>query len=1102
MESKGLAHNLESSPRTDDIRLKDLAPFSKMLLSDQVRKGLHQAGFMYPTVIQATAIPVGKSGIDLLVQSKSGTGKTLIFCCIVLEAYTPEIKEPQSMIIAPTREIAVQIEDTLNSIGKFCLGFKAVCVIGGMDVSEDRKRVQGAKAIVGTPGRILHLIQNEVLNTSQIQLLVVDEADKMYSNTFRQDLQRIRNALPNRKQTLACSATFEDNLDQELAKIMRNPLLVSTEERATLLVGIKQFVYELLEQKTSILEMQLKLDAVRHIFSRLAFKQCLIFAGSQSRADSYRNYLEKDGWPCELISGAQNQKTRLEQFRKFREFKTRILIATDLMARGVDSEHVNLVINLELPTDSVTYLHRIGRAGRFGSHGVAISCVASAKDHQTFKKLISDIGTGMKVLKFPTRAEKDKDQRDIWNFSQFDEDVKYFGLYQTDPPAAKAPLASQDNVSLTPSLSENKENFSNNTSSMQQSSIDTNTFLVNSKDSAVNMPQLTESSQAPNKCKQNEDISPLAPSNADNVNTPCDSHNDSTHQLITSNTIDDASSIAADSLRSSQQDISRYQSVLMQKSAIPTLVEFLVDRQSSQDTPTKRNQDLFDAYTEEVLNDNRDLSEPLHDVTAVDGPVLNSSKLAQLKSLLIDKPVVKSPIKENIDLYSDFANFNEDDSSLSVSDDVDKQTFIMSVTTPSIQQDSLEELRINSSDLYPATDQTTVTSESHEMAIKEPKHFPSPAHNQMSGFIPDIIPGPTAQTNKQQQRQKLSINVTAHIEIPPYQSPPNSISPLVNALENNLEEPSPTSSTDSSVATLSNQENAEQQSGSDSEHSGGNSSGFDEKTSTSGSSGIDTSEPESNRPQRQIPQYETSSDDEDDDEDDLTFDFDNDADEEDDSSEHYFGTDEEENNEETEYEADSDGSDEYDSVDNNTNYTAGQIGEVLYSRPVTQASHTSSSNTITNATQQQSLNMAYQTAYSRWTTAGINELHLPAAAWPAHEYIYQQQLLSTINACEIPTTTTTTTVAAGPGPWTLATLLPALAALPATATYMPLKVDLTMQHNEQPNSNNNSIEMNKNSYGSQGFIACDQVLISSHHPLKMMDFIFSNLIRCKVLTQP
>uniref|UniRef100_A0A1I8PSK5 RNA helicase n=1 Tax=Stomoxys calcitrans TaxID=35570 RepID=A0A1I8PSK5_STOCA len=951
MECKGLAHNLEAVQRTEDVRLKDLAPFSKMLLSEQLRKGLHQAGFVYPTVIQATAIPLGKSGIDLLVQSKSGTGKTLIFCSIVLEAYNSEVREPQSLIVAPTREIATQIEDTLNNIGKFCPGFKAVCVIGGLDVADDRKRVQGAKAIVGTPGRILHLIQNEVLNTSQISLLVLDEADKMYTHTFRQDLQRIRNALPNRKQTLACSATFEDNLDQELAKVMKNPLLVSTEERATVLLGIKQFVYELPEQKTSILEMQLKLDALRHIFGRVTFKQCLIFAGSQSRADSYRNYLEKDGWPCELISGAQNQKTRLEQFRKFREFKTRILLATDLMARGVDSENVNLVINLELPTDSVTYLHRIGRAGRFGSHGIAISCVASEKDQKTFKKLITDVATGMKVLKFPSKAEEEKEQRDLWNFTQFEDDIKYFGLYQAEP-MPKAPLASQDNISLTPSLSENKENLSNNLTSLQQSSIDTNTFLINSKDSAVNMPQLTESSQVPEKQLVNE-ANVTAPANSENINahTPCESINEgSTHQLITSNTIDDASSIAADSLRSSQQDISRYQSVLMQKSAIPTLVEFLVDRQSSQDTPTKRNQDLFDAYTEEVLNDPKDVSEI--DVV-VDGPVLNSTKLAQLKSLLIDKPTPKTPVKENVDLYSDFANFKEEDSSISLSDDVNKQTFIMSVTTPSIQQDSLEELRNNSSDLYPATDETTVTTESHDRG-KGPKHFPSPAHNHVpTGFIPDVVPDPNMQSNKMQQRQKLSINVTAHIEIPPYQSPPNSVSPIVNALENREEAASP-STTESSVATLSNQEDEGQHSGSEAEHSGGNSSGFDEKTSTSGSSGIETSEPESNRAQGGIPAYETSSDEEDDEEesDDNDFSYDEDDGDDEDEAEHYF-SDEDDDNE-----------------------TRNCVGEVLYRRPAAQASsQSSSSNTITNPANNP-LNVAYQSAYTRWVDLYWNQMTL------------------------------------------------------------------------------------------------------------------------------
>ncbi|XP_065361134.1 probable ATP-dependent RNA helicase DDX20 [Calliphora vicina] len=997
MDTKGIAHKLDAKERTDDVRLKELAPFSKMLLSEPVRKGLHTAGFMYPTVIQATAIPVGKSGMDLLVQSKSGTGKTLIFSTIVLEFYQSDLREPQSLIVAPTREIAVQIEEILNEIGKYCAGFRAVCVIGGMDVAEDRKRLQGAKSVVGTPGRILHLIQNEVLNTSQISTLVIDEADKMYTQTFRQDLQRIRKALPNRKQTIACSATFIDNLDKELAKIMKNPLLISTEERATLLVGIKQFVYELPEQKTSILEMQLKLEALRHIFGRVAFKQCLIFAGSQSRADSYRNYLEKDGWPCELISGAQDQKTRLENFRKFREFKTRILMATDLMARGVDSEHVNLVINLELPVNVVTYLHRIGRAGRFGSHGLAISFVSSEKDQRNFKKLITEVGTGMKVLKFPLKDQPEKNPRDLWNFGEFEEDANYFGVYQSDIQKLLAPLASQDNITLTSSLSDNKENLTNNISSNQQSSIDTNTFLVNSQDSALHVPNLSSEQLNAQQIMLSpsnnedciEDLPPLGtppppPNPSENLNTAGESHNSSSHHLLTSNTIDDASSIAADSLRSSQQDISRYQSVLMQKSAIPTLVEFLVDRHSSQDSQTKDCEpctkiDLFDAYTKEVLNNNESFTEP---AVTVDEPLMSSNKLAQLKSLLIDKPDEKSPTNNVHDLYSDFANFQEDDISTSVSEDIDKQTFILSVATPSVQQDSFSELQNNSSDLYPATDETNIS-----MGDKEPKHFPSPAHNQVTEFMPDLLAGQMQKNKPPQQhqklQQKLSINKTAQIEIPPYQSPPNSVSPLVNALQNNENNSSPTSESSSDSAT-SPQDEVLDNSGSDIERSG-NTSGFDEKTSTSGSSGIESSEHNNTeeRPQ-QIPVYYTSSEDESYESDDEEEEEEEEGEDNDDGSEHYFNTDEEA--EEEDGDADDDDEELAECLENRmaTDFTQ------IHTTTTTRNHSSNSSNTLTNPTTD-SLNLAYHSAYSRWVDLYWNQMTLVQDYVKFFNFTRQQQ---------------------------------------------------------------------------------------------------------------
>lgn len=691
-QMESVAHNLDAKERTDDVRLKSVSPFSKMLLADPIRKGLEAAGFVYPTVIQAAAIPIGKSGIDLLVQSKSGTGKTLIFCTIILDAYQSDIREPQSLVLVPTREIAVQIEHVLNQVGKYCHGFRAISVIGGMVITEDRKNLQGAKAIVGTPGRVLHLINNEILNTSKIRLLVIDEADKMYSQSFRQDFAVIRQNLPSRKQTIACSATFCNDLDKDLAKIMKNPLLVSTENRATLLVGIKQFVYEIPEQKTSILEMNRKLDGLRKIFGMIPFKQCLLFTGSQSRAESYKNCLEREGWPCELISGAQDQKTRLEMFKKFREFKTRIMVCTDLMARGIDSENANLVINLELPTDVVTYLHRIGRAGRFGSHGIAISFVASEKDRELFANIRDEIGTGMNILRFP---ELDID-RDFWDFSTFDRDFAQYGCFGDPEVRWGADDAAGD-----------KENVANNNFTH---SIDTKTFQVDLREAAMGLLELV-----PHKPENHHKVTP-------------ESKQSSSQKLPSSNTIDDASSIAADSdiLRSSQQDIQQASSraPLCEKISISNIKNFLVDNKEKNKEKDKKI-DPFEEY-KKVLDNSQ--TESVEDV------MRSPQKLMDIKNLLINKKEAPRIVKK--DLYSDYENFNEESPSVSQATcadvDIDKATFILSVATPSALNGSSQDLN--------TSQQCDVTDDPEPQA--EVKHFTSPANVIPPNEIPRVLQVP------------------------------------------------------------------------------------------------------------------------------------------------------------------------------------------------------------------------------------------------------------------------------------------------------------------------------------------------------------------------
>lgn len=296
--------------------------------------------------------------------------------------------------------------------------------IGGLDVLNDRKKLQKCKCIVGTPGRIVHLIKNNVLNTSKIRVVVLDEVDKLLTGSFSTDIAFILNSLPKKKQVIGSSATYDKSVEIAMNDYMKNPIGVTPRKEAPVLLGVKQFVYEVDgEYLKQIQEMHQKVKVIASILATVPFKQCLIFSSSQQRAESYSNYLSNEGWPCEVIMGSQEQSTRLDIFKKFKDFKCRILVATDLMARGIDSENVNLVINLEVPNESALYLHRIGRCGRFGSHGIAVTLVHNNNELIKFRKLLGSIGgSEMKVLNFPKNV-----QSNLWDFGDPDADLTLYG---------------------------------------------------------------------------------------------------------------------------------------------------------------------------------------------------------------------------------------------------------------------------------------------------------------------------------------------------------------------------------------------------------------------------------------------------------------------------------------------------------------------------------------------------------------------------------------------------------------------------------------------------------------------------------------------------
>lgn len=253
------------------------------------------------------------------MQSKSGTGKTLIYVLAALQKMDKSVPSPQALIIVPTRELAIQVEDTVNGLTNNMRNKSAylgVSFIGGTDVKRDRMRMARGRIVVGTPGRLLHLIQNNVFNTSAIKLLVLDEADQLYcTDSLQKDVQTLVASLQPGSQIIACSATYPNDLDERLAKLMNKPVLVSNSERATVLLGVRQFVYELPAQANSMQEIMAKLEALQKIFAKVSYEQAILFASSQSRADSFRNYLQRNGIECDLMSGAMKQSERLVTFQ-------------------------------------------------------------------------------------------------------------------------------------------------------------------------------------------------------------------------------------------------------------------------------------------------------------------------------------------------------------------------------------------------------------------------------------------------------------------------------------------------------------------------------------------------------------------------------------------------------------------------------------------------------------------------------------------------------------------------------------------------------------------------------------------------------------------
>ncbi|KLO14201.1 DEAD-domain-containing protein [Schizopora paradoxa] len=353
--------------------------FDDMSLKPELLRGIYAYGFERPSAIQQRAIiPVVKAK-DVIAQAQSGTGKTATFAISILQRINSELKQTQALILAPTRELAQQIHKVVVALGDY-MNVNCMACVGGRKVREDMELLQaGQHIVVGTPGRVMDMISRKALRTDSIQIFCLDEADEMLSRGFRDHIYDIFQELPGNTQVVLLSATMPTDVLEVTSKFMRDPIRILVKKDELTLEGIKQF-YIAVEKE------EWKLDTLCDLYETVTITQAVIFCNTRRKVEWLTEKMKSREFTISSIHGDLEQGEREVIMKEFRSGASRVLITTDLLARGIDVQQVSLVINYDLPVSKENYIHRIGRGGRFGRKGVAINFVA-AEDVPTLRTI-------------------------------------------------------------------------------------------------------------------------------------------------------------------------------------------------------------------------------------------------------------------------------------------------------------------------------------------------------------------------------------------------------------------------------------------------------------------------------------------------------------------------------------------------------------------------------------------------------------------------------------------------------------------------------------------------------------------------------------------
>lgn len=415
----------------------NLALFKDLNIEEPILKAIEKMGFTEATPIQEQVIPVAKDGRDVIGQAQTGTGKTVAFGIPLLESVDPKARHPQGLVLAPTRELAMQVCEELNKLGKE-KGVTALPIYGGQEIS---KQIRGLKKnpqiIVGTPGRFMDHMRRKTIRPEYMNTVVLDEADEMLSMGFIEDIETILKEVPEDRRTMLFSATMPKRLKTVINSFMTNPV--------TIAIKSKEMTVENIEQRYIEVQEKQKFDALSHILDVDPPELAIVFGRTKRRVDELTESLGIRGFAAEGLHGDMKQERRDAVIRKFKRGTIEILVATDVAARGLDVNNVTHVFNFDLPQDSESYVHRIGRTGRAGKSGIAFSFV-TPKERDHLKIIEKVTKKTMKRQSMPTYEDALAGRQDR-SVNHLQESLRK-GNFEHLMAAAKSLLAEHDAETL------------------------------------------------------------------------------------------------------------------------------------------------------------------------------------------------------------------------------------------------------------------------------------------------------------------------------------------------------------------------------------------------------------------------------------------------------------------------------------------------------------------------------------------------------------------------------------------------------------------------------------------------------------------------------